>query len=255
MQVYKDELYHHGIKGMKWGVRRYQNYDGTYTQRGLKRYREAENRYNNAKSAYDVNKSAVNKASVREAKKALNKSYDYLKNDKMADQGKKYYQKGQTITDNSIKTRYQQVAIVGGATLVAKALASTGHMKAAGFVATSGSAAATGLEIYNHYKNQRLRAYYAHSDRKENSSVGNTSVARVRNDNTTAKSTSSSNTPKTYSKKDYVAAHNRASDKINDSSNHILSDFNKKWEGKYGTPEYEDAFMNLFNQMIEDELK
>lgn len=38
MQVYNDELYHYGIKGMKLGVRRYQNYDGTYTQRGLKRY-------------------------------------------------------------------------------------------------------------------------------------------------------------------------------------------------------------------------
>lgn len=29
-----DELYHHGIKGQKWGVRRYQNEDGTYTETG-----------------------------------------------------------------------------------------------------------------------------------------------------------------------------------------------------------------------------
>lgn len=31
------ELYHHGIKGMKWGVRRYQNADGTLTPAGKKR--------------------------------------------------------------------------------------------------------------------------------------------------------------------------------------------------------------------------
>lgn len=32
------ELYHHGIKGQKWGVRRYQFADGSYTPAGKKRY-------------------------------------------------------------------------------------------------------------------------------------------------------------------------------------------------------------------------
>lgn len=36
--VYTNELYHHGIKGQKWGVRRYQNANGTLTSAGKKRY-------------------------------------------------------------------------------------------------------------------------------------------------------------------------------------------------------------------------
>lgn len=34
----KNELYHHGIKGQKWGIRRYQNPNGTLTEAGRKRY-------------------------------------------------------------------------------------------------------------------------------------------------------------------------------------------------------------------------
>ena len=38
---HSDYLAHHGIKGQKWGVRRYQNEDGSYTAAGRERYSKA----------------------------------------------------------------------------------------------------------------------------------------------------------------------------------------------------------------------
>ena len=37
------ELYHHGIKGQKWGIRRFQNKDGSLTPAGKKRYDDSNN--------------------------------------------------------------------------------------------------------------------------------------------------------------------------------------------------------------------
>ena len=49
-----NELYHHGIKGMKWGVRRYQNKDGTYTKAGKRNnFKKIEKAYiNDIKTGY-----------------------------------------------------------------------------------------------------------------------------------------------------------------------------------------------------------
>ena len=52
-----DELYHYGIKGMKWGVRKYQNEDGSLTSAGKSRYAtvaDAKEAYRKAKkTSYD----------------------------------------------------------------------------------------------------------------------------------------------------------------------------------------------------------
>lgn len=50
---YSDYLIHHGIQGQKWGVRRYQNEDGSLTETGKKRYATGQKRLDNRIDYYD----------------------------------------------------------------------------------------------------------------------------------------------------------------------------------------------------------
>lgn len=55
MKIFPNNLSHHGVKGMKWGVRRYQNYDGTRTALGKKTDRARKRIIENRKTTKDAN--------------------------------------------------------------------------------------------------------------------------------------------------------------------------------------------------------
>ena len=88
-----EELYHWGIKGMKWGVRRYQNNDGTLTSEGKKRKQskidkidkksKRENWSDDAKTAAEIKTKNVKQMSNAELRKIneriqLEKQYSQL---------------------------------------------------------------------------------------------------------------------------------------------------------------------------------
>ena len=90
----QNELTHHGIKGMKWGIRRFQNKDGSLTSAGRRRYDEPNIRRKEVvKKAENVNTTVSKGSKPKEPKKYKipeNKSLHRLKLEE------KYMQNGMT---------------------------------------------------------------------------------------------------------------------------------------------------------------
>lgn len=70
---YNDELYHWGIKGMKWGIRRFQKKDGTLTALGKKRKRDDDDAPSKPKSIKDMSDAELRAETAR-----LNLEQQYL---------------------------------------------------------------------------------------------------------------------------------------------------------------------------------
>lgn len=68
-EMYEEALEHHGILGMKWGVRRFQNYDGTLKAAGKSRYKTDKPTRAERKAAKAEAKAAKEQASIDAAKK------------------------------------------------------------------------------------------------------------------------------------------------------------------------------------------
>ena len=192
-----NELYHYGVKGMKWGVRRYEKSGGSYTKAGVKRFNESASTYDTAKSLYktlkknkkekgnsfdvDVQASDGGKATIKvkdanqsiktakqmmkESKSQMKKDYKHLRQDKLADQGKDLYSRGYRITDNA-GTKILSLASAGATAtgyLYANKIIDKKQAETLGSLSAAAGAIGVGMKVVNYNKDRKLRAYYGHT--------------------------------------------------------------------------------------------
>ena len=103
-------LQHHGIKGQKWGIRRYQNPDGSLTTAGRERYFNTTAKYNNKKGNYDIEYTFNRKTKRGSISK---EQYDSIKKkaNKLASEDARYYidhYKNMRLSDIEVSKEYKK---------------------------------------------------------------------------------------------------------------------------------------------------
>ena len=99
-----NELNHHGIKGQKWGKRRYQNKDGSLTPAGKQRYGSEEN----FESRYDEDV----KAGIRATKKLTDGGKDLARASKEREneRGRKKQQKANKALEEAARDKARSMS-------------------------------------------------------------------------------------------------------------------------------------------------
>lgn len=105
---HSDELMHSGIKGMRWGIRRYQNPDGSLTPAGRKRYQNPDGTLTKKGEKFYAQESARLKAEtakVKEAEKvATAAKRTQAKFTRLADKQKKLDERKKALDENQEET-------------------------------------------------------------------------------------------------------------------------------------------------------
>jgi hypothetical protein len=102
----RNYLVHHGIKGQKWGVRRFQNADGSYTNLGKQRRQQTNVFYKGQKARLNDEHKHEKDMSWLGDRKDVMKNYHPVKDDLIFKKGSEFERITSSKTENPNKRRY-----------------------------------------------------------------------------------------------------------------------------------------------------